>query len=109
MKKLLLIAALLIPFTTALADPGEHHRDRDHHEQGSHFGWGEFVGGLILGGIIAHEVNGHYYDEDESEVRPVSVCHDYPVIDQYGRYVYDNWGRMITERRCHDEWVRVNR
>ena len=109
MKKLLLLAALLIPITS-FADP-DHHRDRDHHEwheRGGHFGWGEFVGGLILGGIIAHEINGHYYDQDETEVRRVSVCNDYPVVDQYGRYVYDQWGHMITERRCHDEWVRIN-
>jgi len=111
MKKLLLILALTVPFATAQADP-EHHHDRDHHEwheRGGHFGWGEFVGGIILGGIIAHEVGGHYYDNDEEEVRRVSVCNDYPVADQWGHYVYDQWGHMIIERRCHDEWVRVDR
>ena len=111
MKKLLLIAALMVPFATASADPREHH-DRDHHEwheRGSHFGWGEFVGGLILGGIGAHEINGHYYNEDDDEVRRVTICRDVIVYDQWNHPVYDNWGRMITERRCHDEWVRVNR
>jgi len=111
MKKLLLILALTVPFAAVQADP-EHHHDRDHHEwheRGGHFGWGEFVGGIILGGIIAHEVNGHYYDNDEQEVRRVPVCNDYPVVDQWGHYVFDNQGHMVIERRCHDEWVRVDR
>jgi len=107
MKKLLLIAALLIPFASAYAEPDRHREHHEWHERGGRFGWGEFVGGIILGSIIAHEVNGHYYDNDENEVRRVPVCNEYPVIDQWGHYVYDNWGHMITERRCHDEWVRV--
>jgi len=103
MRKLLLMAALLVPLV-GLADPREHRdHDREHHEwheRGGHFGWGEFVGGLVLGGIIAHEINGHYYDSDEYEVRRVTVCNDIPLFDQNGNYVR-------TERRCHDEWVRL--
>jgi hypothetical protein len=111
MKKLLLIVALLIPFTSAYADHErrEYREHREWHEQGNHFGWGEFVGGLILGGIIAHEVNGRYYDTDEHEVRRITTCYEYPVVDQYGHYVYDDWGHLMTERRCRDEWVRVRR
>jgi hypothetical protein len=110
MKKLMLLAMFLIPITS-FANPGEHHRDREHHEwheRGGHFGWGEFVGGLVLGGIIAHEVNGHYYDNNEEEVRRIRVCNDSPVVDRDGRYVYDQWGHMVIERRCHDEWIRDN-
>ena len=109
MKKLILIAALLIPVVAAQADPGDHRHEREHrewHDRGGHFGWGEFVG---LGGIIAHKVNDHYYDNDEEEVRRISVCNDFLVVDRDGRYVYDQWGHMVVERRCHDEWVRVDR
>jgi len=112
MKKLILIAALLIPVIAAQADPGDHRHEREHrewHDRGGQWGWGEFVGGLILGGIIAHEVNGHYYDNDEEEVRRITICNDVPVIDAYGHYVFDQWGHMVVERRCHDEWVRVDR
>jgi hypothetical protein len=112
MKKVLL--SLMLMFTVvspSLADP-HHYRggevqEREHrewHERGGHFGWGEFVGGIILGGIIAHEVNGHYYDAEEQEVR--QVCNDFPVVDAYGHYVYDNWGHLVVEKRC--QWVRVN-
>ena len=109
MKKLLLLTALLMPLA-ATADH-EHRRDRDRHEwheRSNHFGWGEFVGGLVLGGIIVHEVNGHYYDNNEEEVRRIRVCNDSSVVDRDGRYVYDQWGHMVIERRCHDEWIRDN-
>ena len=114
MKKLILFAALLVP-TIATADPSEHREHdrgerhhREYHGGGNRFGWGELVGGMILGGIIAHEIDGRYYDNDRREVRRVTICNDYPIVDQYGRYVFDPYGRMITERRCHDEWVYVN-
>jgi len=111
-SKILALAALFAFATTAIADPNRNHHgyehDRDHHEwhdRGGHFGWGEFVGGIVLGGILAHEVSGRYYDNDEQEVR--QICNDYPVVDQYGRYVFDNMGHLIVERRCR--WVQVTR
>ena len=109
MKKLFLLMALFAAAPTLAHEPDHHREHREWHERGGNFGWGEFVGGLVLGGIIAHEINGHYYNRDEREVRRVTVCNDYPVVDQWGHYVYDQWGHMIIERRCHDEWVRVDR
>jgi hypothetical protein len=103
MKKLFLIAALLIPLSS-FAGPREHHHEGGHHEwherYGSGNGWA-FFGGLILGGIIAHEVDGHYYDQDDYEVRRITVCKDVPLYTRYG----DVYG---YERQCHEEWVRVN-
>jgi hypothetical protein len=104
MKKLMLIAALLMPLTT-FADPGEHREHREHHEHyegGNGAGW--FLGGLILGGIIAHEAEDHhYYDEQGYEVRRETVCVNVP-------YAYDRWGNVISfTQQCHEEWVRVIR
>jgi hypothetical protein len=98
MKKLILLAALLIP-TLAIADPHHHHAWHEHGNRG--FGWSGFFGGMILGGIIAHEIDGHYYDENNIEVRRVLVCNDIPMYDQYGYIVR-------YEHRCHYEWVQGN-
>lgn len=112
MKKVFLSLMLaLAVVSTSAADPDwnqySHYRDRRHHEwheREGHFGWGEFVGGIILGGILAHEVDGHYYNTDEQEVR--KVCNDFPVVDSYGHYMYDEWGHLLVEKRC--QWVLVH-
>jgi hypothetical protein len=108
MKKLILLAALLIP-TLAIADPyyhngwhGTHNPYHGWRERGNRgFGWGGFFGGIILGGIIVHEIDGQYYDENNIEVRRVLVCNDIPMYDQYGYIVR-------YEHRCHYEWIQVN-
>lgn len=130
MKKLLLLSLLIS--TVCLADPrreeAKHdramrerdqvaamvggdrfHDHREWHEHGGHgFGWGEFVGGIILGGIIAHEVNGRWYDDSYHEVRRITVCEDVMVRDAWGNPVRDFYGNFVVTKRCHDEWVYVN-
>jgi len=107
MKKLILGAFLLSFATLALADHDDWNRrgrDYDHHEWHEHnrgFGWGEFLGGIVLGGIIAHEVGGHYYDSQYNEIRQVTVCENVPIFDVYGNVI-----RFY--QRCHQEWVRIN-
>jgi hypothetical protein len=103
MKKFILGVALVLFATAAIGDPYGHSHGREHnewHQRGGHFGWGEFVGGIILGSIVAHQVDGHYYDNSEAEVRRITLCDNIYLYDQYGRFIR-------TERQCHDEWVRV--
>jgi hypothetical protein len=102
MKKIILGLVLLSLSIPALADPGEHQRRGERYEHEHHgFGWGEFLGGVILGGIITHEVSGHYYDNDDYEVRRIVVCNNVPLFTPYGVvYAY--------QRQCHEEWVRIN-
>ena len=97
MKKLFLLAFCLIPMLS--------YADNEWREQrGQHRGarWGELVGGVILGGIIAHEIDGHWYNEDRDEVRRIVTCDTIALYDQNGNYVK-------TERVCRETWVRIER
>jgi len=82
----------------------EWHGDHDY-DRGHHFGWGWFFGGILLGDILAHEIDGHWYDDYDREVIRVPVCRDEVVYDAWRQPIYDSWGRIVTRRVCHDEWV----
>ena len=105
MKKfLLMLSALSLVSTPALADPyGGYRGGYEHHE---HHGDGDWIvplfGGLILGGIIA----GHSRDDHRPPVyqqpvyQPQYVCQNYYIQDQYGNYILDQYGSPIFTQRC---------
>jgi hypothetical protein len=108
MKKILLAFALTFVISSSLADPRDQRDHHEWHERGDHFGWGEFVGGIVLGGIIAHEVSGHNYDTDEREVRRVTICDDVPLYDWRHIPIYDFHGNQVIVHKCRDEWVHID-
>ena len=112
--KVLLLSTLLSLTVLNLANADErreghswHGQHHEYHGGDGRFGWG-LLGGLILGGIIANEVNGHYYDSYNREVVKVRVCFDAPTIDVYGRPMYDFYGRPLVHTVCEYRWQQVD-
>jgi len=110
-KKIITVLIVSLSLTTvSVASPAAHHGHTNHelhelheaheHHEGHGFGWGGIFGAIVLGGIVAHEVDGYYYDTEDREVRRVVVCNDIPLYTRYGDiYAY--------QHVCHEEWVSV--
>lgn len=106
LKVLLLSFLLGIGLTaTAYSDPEGHRWHGSYHE--GHSGLA-FLGGLLLGGVLAHEIDGRYYDDYHREVVRVRECHPQQVVDSWGRLMYDRYGNPIMQEVCYDRWQRVD-
>lgn len=99
--------ALLIPVTTF----ADHRYYRDYprrgyeHEHRKSNPW-PFIAGVVVGGIVVREID---RQRQRDELTYITVCEEYVVYDQWGHYIYDERGGIVTQRRCRQELVRVGR
>jgi len=95
MRKVVLALAALVMATPAMADyrhrphytPPRHHQYQHHHR-----GINPWVAGAIGLGVLGA---GSYYYYNQRR------CWDEPVVDYYGRQVYDAYGRPLAQRYCN--------
>jgi hypothetical protein len=102
-KKVLLSFILATSVITSVAVADEHGRFYGGHHgwyHGSHGWWGPgpILAGVIIGGILMHDIDVNTVPPPDYERRVVCVPWTY----------YDQWGRQITEQQCHVEWVKVS-
>jgi len=91
------IAALLIASSLLPAVSMAH----EHHGGGHGMGW--FLGGVLLGGLVAHEMDNNtivYQSPPGTGYQRITVCSDVIVTDVYGI------SRLI--KQCHFEYVPIN-
>jgi hypothetical protein len=91
MRKLLIAAMAVLIATPALADWRRERRHyqppQRHHHQRNIAPW--VAGGLALGALGAYALT-----------RP-SRCWEEPIVDDYGRQLYNRYGQPLFQRLCN--------
>jgi multisubunit Na+/H+ antiporter MnhB subunit len=91
MRKVVLALAAVIMATPAMADWRHHYRAPPPRVQQHHRGINPWVAGAIGLGVLG--AGSYYYYNNRR-------CWNEPMVDYYGRQVYDNYGRPMVQRFC---------
>lgn len=91
MRKFLAALCVLAMSTPALADYRHHTYRQPPRVQHHHRGINPWVAGAIGLGVLGA---GSYYYYNQRR------CWNEPMLDYYGRQVYDAYGRQLVQRYC---------
>ena len=92
MRSILVFALMMGMMSTAMADYRNHRGQQRHHESHRHHNRiNPWVAGAIGLGVVG--AGTYYYNQRRS-------CWDAPVVDIYGRQIYDRYGRPLFQSVC---------